>query len=187
MQETLLTTKDIELVKKKKFAAEVFHPEYETYIVYIAYFSSTPLIVFLDSILLDIHPFWRPQISGLIAKKISTKILNDANFANIIFLDLASELPEHTKINNHAIKLVDGQQPPYVPIYSLRPVELKTLKAYIKTNLANGFIRLSKSPTGALILFDWKPDVFFCCTPIVETSTISQSRIGTCCHWLGSR
>ena len=33
---------------------------------------------------------------------------------------------------------------------------LKTLKAYIKTNLANGFIRSSKSPTGAPILFDQK-------------------------------
>ena len=32
------------------------------------------------------------------------------------------------------------------------------LKTYIKTNLANGFIRPSKSPAGAPILFDKKPD-----------------------------
>ncbi len=30
--------------------------------------------------------------------------------------------------------------------------------AYIKNNLANGFIRPSKSPTETLILFDKKPD-----------------------------
>ena len=35
---------------------------------------------------------------------------------------------------------------------------METLKTYIKTNLANGFIRLSKSPAGAPILFDKKPD-----------------------------
>ena len=37
-------------------------------------------------------------------------------------------------------------------------MELETLKAYIETNLANGFIRPSKSPTGAPILFDQKSD-----------------------------
>ncbi len=32
------------------------------------------------------------------------------------------------------------------------------MKTYIKNNLANGFIRPSKSPAGAPILFDKKPD-----------------------------
>ena len=35
---------------------------------------------------------------------------------------------------------------------------METLKAYIETNLANGFIRPSKSPAGAPILFDRKSD-----------------------------
>ena len=74
---------------------------------------------------------------------------------------MASKLPEHTGINDHAIELVEGQQPPYGPIYSPGPVELETLKAYIETNLANGFIRPSKSPNGASILFDQKSDGFF--------------------------
>ena len=74
------------------------------------------------------------------------------------YIEFPDELPEHTGINDHAIKLVDGQQPPYGPIYSLGPVELETLKAYIKTNLANMFIRPSKSPAGAPILFDRKSD-----------------------------
>ncbi len=37
-------------------------------------------------------------------------------------------------------------------------MELETLKAYIKNNLASDFIKPSKSPAGALILFDKKPD-----------------------------
>ena len=39
-------------------------------------------------------------------------------------------------------------------------MELETLKAYIETNLDNGFIRPSKSPAGTLILFDRKSDNF---------------------------
>ena len=62
------------------------------------------------------------------------------------------------RINDHIIKLVDDWQPPYDPIYSLGSMELKTLKAYIENNLANGFIWPSKSPTGVFILFDKKPD-----------------------------
>ena len=37
-------------------------------------------------------------------------------------------------------------------------MELETLKAYIENNLANSFIRPSKSAIGAPILFDKKPD-----------------------------
>ena len=99
----------------------------------------------------------------MIAKEAPTKVPAEySDFADIFSPDLASELPEHTGINDHAIELVDGcQQPPYNPIYSLRPVEMEILKAYIKTNLANGFIRPSKSPAGASILFDRKSDGSF--------------------------
>ncbi len=37
-------------------------------------------------------------------------------------------------------------------------MELETLKAYIENNLASSFIRPSKSPAGAPILFDRKAD-----------------------------
>ena len=51
-----------------------------------------------------------------------------------------------------------GKEPSYGPIYSLGLIELKTLKTYINTNLANSFIYPSKSPTSAFILFIYKPD-----------------------------
>ena len=69
-------------------------------------------------------------------------------------MENAAELPEYTGINDHAIELKKGKQPFFGLIYSLGPVELETLKTYIETNLANGFIWPSKSPIGALILFD---------------------------------
>ena len=67
-------------------------------------------------------------------------------------------LPERTELNEHAIELEEGKQPPYGPIYSLGPVELETLKTYIETHFKTGFIRPSKSPAGAPILFNKKPD-----------------------------
>ena len=76
-----------------------------------------------------------------------------SDFSNVFSLDSAVELPEHTGINDHLINLLDNKQPPYGPIYSLGPVELETLKTYIKANLASGFIRPSKFSAGALILF----------------------------------
>ena len=144
---------------KKEFTAAALDPESETFVVYVASFNSdtSPSSFPLE---LDVHPSRRPQISGLIAEEASTKVpAKYSDFADIFSLDLASKLPEHTGINDHAIKLVKGcQQPPYGPIYSLGPVELKTLKAYIETNLANRFIRPSKSLAGAPILFDRKTD-----------------------------
>ncbi len=72
------------------------------------------------------------------------------------------ELPENTGINKHAIELVEGKQLFYGPIYSLGQVELETMKAYIEIHLKTGFIRPSKSPAKAPILFDKKPNGSFC-------------------------
>ncbi len=101
----------------------------------------------------------RAQIAHLKADEASTKVSGEyTDFVDVFSPKLAVELPEHTAINNYAIKLVDDWQTPYGAIYSLGLVELKTLKAYIKNNLINGFIRPSKSLARALIFFDKKPD-----------------------------
>ncbi len=82
----------------------------------------------------------------------------NTDFADIFFPKLTIKLSEHTKINDHAIELVDDWQPPYGHIYSLEPVEVQTLKAYIKNNLAISFTKPFKFPAGVLILFGKKPD-----------------------------
>ena len=74
-KEVLLTTRRVELVGKKEFVAVVLDLKYETYVVHIASLSSTPLAS-IRSISLDVHPFRRPHISGLIVKKAFTKVFN---------------------------------------------------------------------------------------------------------------
>ena len=103
------------------------------------------------------HLSKRTQIAHLKADEALTKVSSKyADFADIFSPKLAAELLEHMGINDHAIELMDDQQPLYNPINSLGLVELEILKAYIENNLANGFIRPFKSSAGALIFFDKK-------------------------------
>ena len=83
------------------------------------------------------------------------------DFADVFSKKSANVLSERTGANEHAIKLEEGKQPSYGLIYSLRLVELETLKTYIKTNLANSFIQASKSLAGAPIIFVRKPNGSF--------------------------
>lgn len=54
-------------------------------------------------------------------------------------------LPKQTNIYKCFIKLNNYKQKFYKSIYSLEPVEFKTLNIYIKLNWANSFIWLFKS------------------------------------------
>ena len=108
-EEVFPTTKRVELVGKKEFAAAALDSESETFVVHIASLSSdaSPSSFLLK---LDVHPSRRSQVSGLIAEETPTKVpVEYLDFADVFSLDLASELLEHTRINDHAIKLVDGQ------------------------------------------------------------------------------
>ena len=107
-------------------------------------------------------------------------------------MENAAELPENTGLNEHAIKLEEGKQPSFGPIYSLGLVELETLKTYIKINLANGFIRPSKSLARAPILFNRKPhrSLHFCIdyqdlNHITIKNRYLLSLIGKLLDWLG--
>ena len=105
------------------------------------------------------HPSKKVQVAYLKADEAPTKVLSKyVDFVDVFSPKLAAELSKHTEINDHAIELIDDLQPLYGPIYSLGLVELETLKAYIENNLVNGFIKPSKSLTGAFILFDKKPN-----------------------------
>ena len=160
--EVIPTVRRNKLVDKKEFAAAKLDPEHETYVVHVR-LVSFDVLPSSSPLELDIHPFRRPQVSGLIVEEASTKVSHEyLDFADVFSSDLMSKLFEHTGIKDHDIGIVNScQQPPYKPIYSLLPVELEILKTYIDTNLANGFIRPSKSPAGAPILCDRKPDGTF--------------------------
>jgi hypothetical protein len=78
-------------------------------------------------------------------------------FAKVFSKEESDKLPEHRPYD-HKIPLQPDTAPPYGPIYSLSPEELKTLRQYIDDNLRKGFIRNSQSPCAAPILFVKKPD-----------------------------
>ncbi|USP79372.1 retrotransposon nucleocapsid protein [Curvularia clavata] len=78
------------------------------------------------------------------------------------FADLASEedakcLAEHG-LHDLVITLKEGTTPPHQPLYGLSKSELALLRDYLREYLARGWIRHSKSPAGALILFAKKKD-----------------------------
>ena len=108
---------------------------------------------------MSLHSSRAPLLAAIQKNKATTEILLEySDYADVFLFDLAMELPENTGIKENAIQLVQGKQPPYKPIYSLSLVELETLKTYIETHLKTWFIRPSKSPAGAPILFNKKPD-----------------------------
>ena len=110
---------------------------------------------------MSIHPAKKAELALLLIGKV-TMPTKYSDFANVFLEKSANVLPEQIEAKEHAIELEKVKQPPYEPIYSLGPVELKTLKTYIKTNLAKDFIWASKSLVGALILFVRKPNGSFC-------------------------
>ena len=151
IEDILPTTKQVKLIGKKEFAIIAFNLQPKTFIVHV-----TTLSVDLSD---EVHPLKKAQMAHLKADEASTKVLNKyTEFVDVFSPKLAAELSKHTRINNHAIKLVDDWQSLYGPIYSLSLMELETLKVYIKNNLANSFIRSSKSFTRAPIFFDKKLD-----------------------------
>ena len=79
------------------------------------------------------------------------------DFEDVFLKKNAYILPEHRPYDC-AIELEEGTQPPFGPIYNLSQTELAELRKYIDENLAKNFIRHSKSPAGAPILFVKKKD-----------------------------
>ena len=123
----------------------------ETFVAHVASFNLAPRI----------HPDRAAQIAFLLTKEV--KIPDEyLDFTDVFSEEKPLILPERTDLNKHAIDLEDGKQPPYRSIYNLGPIELETLKTYIKTHLKTWFIQPSKSPAGTRILFNKKPDGSLC-------------------------
>ena len=145
------TIKWVKLINKKEFAKAVLDENLETFVVHVVSFNLTPRL----------HLDRAAQIASLLAKEV--KISDEySDFADVFSEEKALVLPECTELNKHAIDLENSKQLLYRPIYSLGLVELETLKTYIETHLKTGFIWPSRSPTGAPIRFDKKPDGSFC-------------------------
>ena len=142
METALATTNRVEIINPEDFIQQVLHESAPAFICHVVMIESCPL---------EVHPSRIAQIAAATTEPV---IIPEAykDFEDVFSTKNASQLPPHED-HDHAIDLVDGKQPPYGPIYSLSENELSVLRAYIDKNLANGFIRPSKSPVGAPILF----------------------------------
>ena len=143
-KEALPTTGRVEIIDKREFAAAALNAYNEMFVLYVATLAEPTTML--------IHSSCQTQVAALTSEE--TGIPADYfDFSNVFSSDSTSELPEHTEINDHSINLLDDKQLPYGPIYSLGAVEVETLKTYIEANLASGFIKPSKPPSVAPILF----------------------------------
>ena len=104
------------------------------------------------------HPTSRPDTSP--SKKNTSENLETevslpkelVKFKDVFSESSANKLPPH-RTYDCQINLVKDAKLYYGPIYPLNDEETAALKEYIKENIKKGFIRKSKSPAGAPILF----------------------------------
>ena len=80
-----------------------------------------------------------------------------SDYADVFSETAAGMLPKHAE-HDHAIELEPGTTPPYKPIYGLTETEREVLRNYLNKAQEKGWIRPSKSPAGAPILFVPKKD-----------------------------
>ena len=134
----------MKIFDKKEFAMATLNTNNKIFVVHIA------ALVELTTMLK--YFFCQVQVVLLISEE--TKIFTEySDFSNVFSLNSIVKLLEYIRINNHSIDLLNNKQLSYSLIYSLELVELKILKTYINTSLASSFIRPSRSPANAPILF----------------------------------
>ena len=154
INKALSITKRVQIVDPKEFVIAALDVDSETFVVHVAIREREEM---------PVHSERQAQVGALLFDEAPTKVPAEySDYSDVFSAENAAELPENTGMNEHAIELEEGKQPPFGPIYSLGPVELETLKTYIETNLANGFIWPSKSPAKAPIFFDRKSNRSLC-------------------------
>ena len=143
-------TEQVQLINLKEFVIAVLDADNKTFMMHIVIREQKQMLVHFEK---------QVQVRAPLFNKAPIEVpVEYSNYSNVFSAENVAELSENTGMNQHAIKLKKGKQPPFGLIYSLGLVELEMLKTYIETNLANSFIRPSKFSVNAPVLFDWKPD-----------------------------
>ena len=81
-----------------------------------------------------------------------------SEFSSVFSTEEFPKLPSYRPGFDMKIKLIDGEVPPYGPIYSLSKEEEDALREYLQAALAAGIISPSKSPAGSPVMFVKKKD-----------------------------
>lgn len=94
----LLTTKQVDIINKKKYAKAALNKNIKTFVVYMAYKSAK----------MSIYSAQKAQIALLVAEKviIAAEYLD---FIDVFLKKTAVELPKRSGINNHVINLEPGK------------------------------------------------------------------------------
>lgn len=135
--EVLPITKIVQFINMKNFAKAIYNEELKTFVVYIIALEALLVEMIIQSSQNTQITCSNPiQIAALKYNKALIKI--PAKYSE--FLDIFSEknvlmLSKWIDFNQQVIQLEKSKQPPYGTIYSLAPIELETLKIYIKTHL----------------------------------------------------
>ncbi|GKB07140.1 mediator of RNA polymerase II transcription subunit 12 [Tanacetum coccineum] len=87
--------------------------------------------------------------------KVIERVLDE--FKDVIPKELPKKLPPMREVD-HTIKLEPGSKPPAKAPYRMPPPELEELRNQLKELMDVGYIRPSKSPYGASVLFQKKKD-----------------------------
>ena len=143
------------------FLAEKLKPENNFFAA-----SLRDLDILLDDSFERFHSLRVGNISKLVPKEADPKKFLPHQYHD--YLDVfdrkkSNSLPPHRPWD-HAIDLQPGKNPPSSRPYSMNQFELKALRDYLNKELAKGFIRVSRSPAAAPVLFVKKPngDLRFC-------------------------
>jgi hypothetical protein len=102
-----------------------------------------------------LHKFEPKEAINLISPPKCVKRMLD-EFIDVMLEEMIDELP--LKILDHAIEVMLGMAPPTRAPYRMNHEELKELKVQLKELLTKGYIKLSKSPYEAPVLFVHKKD-----------------------------
>jgi len=100
--------------------------------------------------------FERKEATNLVSfPKCVKRILDE--FPDVMPKELPNELPLRRQVD-HAIEVMSRMVPPAKAPYRMSHEELKELKVQLEELLAKGYIKPSKSPHGAFVLFVHKKD-----------------------------
>ncbi|GJU90999.1 putative nucleotidyltransferase, ribonuclease H [Tanacetum coccineum] len=87
--------------------------------------------------------------------KVIERVLNE--FKDVMPKELPKKLPPRREVD-HTIELETGSKPPAKSLYRMPPPELEELLKQLKELIDAGYIRPSKAPYGAPVLFQRKKD-----------------------------
>ncbi|XP_062021178.1 uncharacterized protein LOC133737687 [Rosa rugosa] len=100
-------------------------------------------------------PLIRDEIKGEVILKEIEGVLE--SYVDVMSPELPKELPPRRSVD-HEIELLPGAKPPAKAPYIMAPPELVELRKQLEDLLKAGFIRPSKAPFGAPVLFQKKHD-----------------------------